>query len=555
MVAIFSILVIFWIQGRAVCDELYPISVVEDIVQNQPEWSSDDYIEPLEGQSFDQEFLAPNSPQRDDLRDLDWMKNEIVIRYNFKKDNKKDMWSRQPNFKTDLGTRDFIDAAKRVEEFFKRNNNLELTETNRNFRTKASCLNLLYITAARYLFVTHVLYDLYNKITNGKFQLSPCSRTENKQIIIPGSAVCYPEPYGTASCTSDYDVGLIGIAAGSLTEAFNNYFQDIGGFGKPSELVFDTNVYAFTLEFSMPFLFSGLPGGLADNIARKEKTAKFKMQELASAYYKVFKYNPDFFNKMVQGARENMNSEVAKNSKLQLNAWLKIFSDLNNDVSMTGDGDHVKLRTDHNNKYQSFVKTMSVTKKYQPEFLGTVAMALIYAAEAYHTRGAIRHVVGGTQMKVLDTATELSTNDLWVSMIENWGETNKEYEHCRTEAVEVCFLKMSKYMWRMFHAMKLVRGAIPPQARPGLVHFGEAFADPEYAMRMWLDFKKQGKTAVTQHEHKVIQFLRQFNCDKATLGKPLPETCISKINDEVNEYNKKLAATVTDQPAKRPWRP
>ena len=39
------------------CDELYPISVVEDLVQNQPEWSSDDYIEPLEGQSYDQEYV------------------------------------------------------------------------------------------------------------------------------------------------------------------------------------------------------------------------------------------------------------------------------------------------------------------------------------------------------------------------------------------------------------------------------------------------------------------------------------------------------------------
>ncbi|XP_067018835.1 uncharacterized protein [Acropora muricata] len=559
MVAIFSILVIFWIQGRAVCDELYPISVVEDIVQNQPEWSSDDYIEPLEGQSFDQGILAQNSLQRDDpdLEDLKWMETEIVMRYKFEKVDQKDLWKNQPNFEQDLGKPHFIAAANRVEKFFKRNNDWTHTKENSKFRTKASCLNLLYITAARYLFVTHVLYDLYNKITNGKFQLSPCSK--GKPIIIPGSSVCYPEPYGTASCTSDYDVGLIGIAAGNLTEAFNNYFQDIGGFGKPSELVFDTNVYAFTLEFSMPFLFSGLPGGLADNIARKEKTAKFKMQELASAYYKVFKYNPDFFNKMVQGARENMNSEVAKNSKLQLNAWLKIFSDLNNDVSMTGDGDHVKLRTDHNNKYQSFVKTMSVKKKYQPEFLGIVARALIYAAEAYHTRGAIRHVVGGTQMEVVNMATELSTNDLWVSMIENWGETNKEYEHCVTkpvaDPVEVCFLKMSKYMWRMFHAMKLVRGAIPPQARPGLVHFGEAFADPEYAMRMWLDFKKQGKNAIPKHKNKVLEFLRQFKCKNAVIGQPLSPTCISKINDEVNEYNKKLAATVTDQPAKRPWRP
>ena len=190
---------------------------------------------------------------------------------------------------------------------------------------------------------------------------------------------------------------------------------------------------------------------------------------------------------------------------------------------------------------------------------GIVARALIYAAEAYHTRGAIRHVVGGTQMGVVNMATKLSTNDLWVSMIENWGETNKEYEHCGTkrvaDPVEVCFLKMSKYMWRMFHAMKLVRSAIPVQAKGGLVHFGEAFPDPEYAMRIWLDFKKQGKTAIPKHKDKVIQFLRQFKCENAVIGRPLSPTCISKINDVVNKYNKKLAATVTDQPAKQPWRP
>ncbi|XP_015776703.1 PREDICTED: uncharacterized protein LOC107354729 [Acropora digitifera] len=304
MVAIFSMLVIFWIQGRAVCDELYPISVVEDIVQNQPEWSSDDYIQPLEGQSFDQGILAQNSLQTDDpdLEDLKWMEKEIVMRYKFEKVDQKDLWRKQPNFEQDLGKPHFIAAANRAEKFFKRNNNWTHTKENSKFRTKASCLNLLYITAARYLFVTHVLYDLYNKITNGKFQLSPCSGPKT-QIIIPGSRVCYPEPYGTMSCTSDYDVGLIGIAAGSLTEAFNNYFQDIGGFGKPSELVFDTNVYAFTLEFSMPFLFVGLPDDLAGILAYNETMTKFKMQELASAYYKVFKYKEDFFNKLVQGAQ------------------------------------------------------------------------------------------------------------------------------------------------------------------------------------------------------------------------------------------------------------
>ncbi|XP_067018636.1 uncharacterized protein [Acropora muricata] len=542
MVAIFSILVIFWIQGRAVCDELYPISVVEDIAQNQPEWSSDDYIEPLEGQSYDQEFLASSSLPMDDidLNAINWMRKEIVIPYKFEKADKKDMWKKQPNFRNDLGEQKFIDRANEVEKFFQRNNNWKRTKTNRKFRTPESCLSLLYITAARYLYVIHVLYDLSNKMKNNEMsKLIPCSETPGNKIIIPDSGVCYPVPYGTASCTSDYDVGLVGIAAGNLTEAFNNYFQE--RFGEPSEIVFDTNVYAFTLEFSMPFLFSGLPRGLADNIARKEEMMEFKMQELASAYYKVFKYNEAFFEKMVKGARDAM----AENSRNHLNEWLNIFRLLNDSDPLRGDDD--KIRKNHNEKYQSFVKTMSDKGEYQPDFLGTVAQALLYAAEAYHTRGAIRHVVGGTQMKVVDTFTELSTNDLWVSMIENWGETIKEYERCQAKPVEVCFLKMSKYMWRMFHAIILVLRFIPAQANPTLLHFGKVFADPEYVLNIWLDYK-EGKTAA--NDTKVIKFLEQLNCNEEVIGQPLSRTCISKINDEVNKYNKKLAATVPDLPAK-----
>ena len=317
-------------------------------------------------------FLAPSSLQRDDIdqQDLQWMEEEIVVRYKFEKDENKDMWTRQPNFKDALGTREFIDAANRVKEFFVRHNNWELTKKNPKFRNKNSCLNLLYITAARYLFVTHVLYDLYNRIKVNQYQLIPCSRAERKKIIIPESGVCYPEPYGSASCTSDYDVGLVGSASGYLTEAFNNYFQGGEGFGKPSEIVFDTNVYAFTLEFSMPFLFSGLPVNLANGVARKEKTVEFKMQELASAYYKVFKYNKNFFNTMVEGAQKAMNPVLAKDSRLKLIEWLKTFSDLNKEVPMKGNGDLTTLRTTHNNKYQAFVKMMSVKGGYESEFLG-----------------------------------------------------------------------------------------------------------------------------------------------------------------------------------------
>ena len=49
--------------------------------------------------------------------------------------------------------------------------------------------------------------------------------------------------------------------------------------------------------------------------------------------------------------------------------------------------------------------------------------------------------MGGTQIKVVDT---LLTLDLWVYMIENLGELNKESNHCESDFLEECFLSS---MW------------------------------------------------------------------------------------------------------------
>ena len=56
--------------------------------------------------------------------------------------------------------------------------------------------------------------------------------------MIP-QAVCHPAPYGSATCLSDYDVGLVGPKSGELTGDFNDAFQE--EFGKASEEVFDNN--------------------------------------------------------------------------------------------------------------------------------------------------------------------------------------------------------------------------------------------------------------------------------------------------------------------------
>ena len=307
-------------------------------------------------------------------QDLAWMKTNIVDKYKFVKDTTRDIWTYQPDFKGLLGTPEFVDAANRVKTFFVRNNDWETAKKNPEFRTAQSCLNLLYITAARYLFVTHVLYVQSNN------KLQPCVSTPDKKITIPDSGVCYPAPYGSATCTSDYDVGLVGKDAGVLTEKFNQYFQGAQGFGKPSELVFDTNVYAFTLEYAMPSLFVKLPATFATGVEKNEQTINFKMQELASAYYKVFKYNENFFHTMVDGFDEAKKAMTATKSKTQLDVWLNIFQAMNAEVPMKPVGalkSPKAFRTAHNNEYQKLVKAMSLAG-YNKQLLGNYKKTVFF---------------------------------------------------------------------------------------------------------------------------------------------------------------------------------
>ena len=174
---------------------------------------------------------------------------------------------------------------------------------------------------------------------------------------------------------------------------------------------------------------------------------------------------------------------------------------------------------------------------------------MIYAAEAYHTRGAIRHVVGTIQM---GGTRPLTNNDLWVSMIENWGDAVKEYNHCKNDAIAVCFLKMSKYMWRVFNAIKIMyelkilpRLAVPPSPFNKVI-------DPEALTKAWLDYKKAGRSAIPNQQILIQKFLEFFQCFVAAkdISKPFsPEgTCLSKMNDKINEYNKALASIVQDKP-------
>ena len=286
--------------------------------------------------------------------------DEIIKNYGFKKHPVADMWTEQPSFEGRLGTENFKTAAEKAEQFFlKFNKNrgispwelLQKVTKNQNYK-------LLKITAARYLLVTHILW-----LVSGK-KLTACKEKRDNYTGIPQSwripegGVCFLKPYGSATYKSDYDVGLIGKDSGTVTQEFNRYFED--KFKIPSELVFDTNVYAFTLEFAMPKMFPNLPRSFISDLHNLEEMGRYKMQELASAYYKVFKYNEGSFKVMKKGAIDEIKYKKAK--KLLLD-WLEEFEKLNTQVALRQmDTKLVEFRLAHNEKYQEYLQSMSQGK-------------------------------------------------------------------------------------------------------------------------------------------------------------------------------------------------
>ena len=284
--------------------------------------------------------------------------DEIIKNYGFKKHPVADMWTEQPSFEGHLGTRNFKKAARKAQKFFLKFNKNSgkspwelLQEVTKNQNNK-----LLKITAARYLLVTHILW-----LVSGK-KLTACKEKRSSYTKIPLSweipkhRVCFPKPYGSATYKSDYDVGLIGKDSGTVTQEFNRYFE--GKFKLPSELVFDTNVYAFTLEFAMPSMFSRLPRPFTFVIGKFEKMRKYKMQELASAYYKVFKYNKDYFREMTNGAIKEIKDGETKRDLI---GWLAKFEKMNEQVGLRQKKKQslAEFRSVHNQKYQEYLQSMS----------------------------------------------------------------------------------------------------------------------------------------------------------------------------------------------------
>ena len=501
---------------------------------------------------------------------INWLEKCVAEPLGFIRNKDNSAWSYVPSFgateKCDLTgefcklgeevfTNYLMDVAGKVaEKFFKTFSNWEETKSNPNHifgaDWKVLCGKLLDISAARHIYYISILYELSNKA------ISTCEE-RNKKYLVPDD-YCYPVNYGSLTCTSDEDVGLIGPKAGILVKKFNNYFEEKFN-GISSEKVMDTNVYAYSLEYAMPqkFEFQGEKGKqYKEAMENNEKTREWKVEDIVVALYKVKKYDESKFTVLQKQFKDELTSKELKDS---FDRKIKALESLSQFFNI-GTSEEENLQS---YSYLTNSLAYSDTKvENLDRNMKLVLYSLLYAAEAYHSRGTLRVVVGSMQMEKENgvITDRLDTFDFWASMIENWGDSLKVFYNCggvnlplSGEGAGKCWLKMSKYMYRFLYSMaKLYHDGNVESSKLLNVDNDKALG----LMKSWLeDFKKKGaskipdsyvsqtqqntlETGISGHSAKNWrgEFAKSFGCD--INGKF--SDCIDVINKVVGEYNTKL---------------
>lgn len=499
----------------------------------------------------------------DDDDDLDFFKKCIVDVYCFQKPRHETVWTKLPTFAGVIDTAYFTKTAKRVELFFIRNNDWSRTIVNPKFRVASTreCTNLLYVTAARYMYVIYVLNLLRDQMT-----FAPCDEhAGSKKIMVPAAGACFPVPHDVVTCTSDFDIALVGERSGTLAALFNQFFREplgtdpiVAGFGKSVEEIFDTNVHAFTLEYAMPAIFGGITREFHAQVNIMNGYIKFKVQEVVSAIIKMKSYNRKYFNDLMSDQVELRNTATKHKLQTIFHDWAVQFQAFNDAVRSLMRSDQyttiISFRRKQHIAYEMVAGIIESVKL--PEYIGKAlaqtAIALMYASEAYHTRGTIRHVVGIMQMQRGELKSQMTTNDYWVSMLENWADAVKEYNReCAAHSlrVVVCLPKMSKYLLRMLDAMHAIRSRLYWKLKQGLLVVDNARGTGIRAIvAHWLhNVKRKGYDAIPERETRInifkenlAAFLEAFKCPSLSRHDVLRESCMDAIQAEIRKYNRRL---------------
>lgn len=327
---------------------------------------------------------------------------------------------------------------------------------------------------------------------------------------------------GSTALTSDYDItfkpesqgaGLDGISITAVS-AFNKRFKEI--FSKESGVVFDTNVYAHNYETGQVFMgkknllatalkedqhvaaLLKLRKGISadqwlklqdDSIAKLgtkgaselEKSQLLKRFEEADAIYALgvahtlagLAGNPALEAKEVSAQELSAEAQEVLKQLEGLPSYKEALVQFTGPIALQKleESDPDAVLQVRNRLYETGLaelNSINALLRDNPASAALhaaqqhqISLCLFYAAEAYHTEGAITHVVGAMQAK---SEVQLDANQLAFSILEQIGDAQL-HTHDSNPAVGAKWISQAaKYLGRVFDAIERLGSSNQPAA-------------------------------------------------------------------------------------------
>ena len=356
---------------------------------------------------------------------------------------------------------------------------------------------------------------------------------------------------------------------------YNEYIKK--KFEMSAEDLFDNNMYAFSIEMAMPELFDAAEGKKDDYAKIKTKLEAmdedihYQMQDLAFSYYKVYMYGylKNEEKILVSDAETNLADEYKKH----FDTWVIYL-----DKGVKKTKNNAKLSEQETkemdaNMYSWIVQFMG---DGESESLDTkmafLLVSHIYASEAYLSRGALRVVVGAQQMNRDAVKKRLTPLDHWCTMIENYGDTLKEYQHsCLGNKLNVgsCLMKLSKYMWRTFNSAEQLYKtlaekdkALDKESQDAMEKIKMFGVQTDFSLtdvlKHWMDDLKDKSitdikevydpkqkynsksSKVTGEANWTKKFLDKLGCHYNDQAKEMPLSCIVELSAVMKRFNGRM---------------
>ncbi|XP_028399752.1 uncharacterized protein LOC114523107 isoform X2 [Dendronephthya gigantea] len=358
--------------------------------------------------------------------------------------------------------------AKRIERFFIRNGNWDKILKNKDiYDREENCLNLLYITAAKYAYALYVLNTLTNRLG-----CLPCIKRNNIYSLRSFSGVCFIKPKDL-TCGGILELSLLGHKSGSLTTLFNQFFTEpigqdrtVPGFKKEPAILMGLRISAFSLEKVLPKLFRG-PSYfynlmLTNAVKKMKENIQMKMLSVAVAIFRMKPYSGKFFNELLSD-QSPLRAQIYLAKAFQYwSVELALFaSKIKSFMKSPHYSYELNYRRRHNIAYELITGRLE-NRGLPPDWISNLAehaICLIYNVPAYLTPGAVHHSVimemYSSDRRIVNTYAP-DVEGYWQSMLENWAIANRVYwKECVENKLLIrpCLLRMSKSLHLMLDAM------------------------------------------------------------------------------------------------------